>query len=112
MLEGRTCPMVKERDVVRNKGGIDRDTNLNRIVEQNWAAILDREIGFEWRQNRELDKHLQLKDEFIELEPMAVSLPPTEKLLRLSDLTPVANSFSLFETDPDRFRKPSFDMDM
>lgn len=59
-LEGRTCPMVKERDVVRNKSGLDRTTNLNRIVEQNWAAILDREIGLEWRRERELDKHLQL----------------------------------------------------
>ena len=112
MLEGRTCPMVKERDVVRNRGGIDRDTNLNRIVEQNWAAILDREIGLDWRQDRELDKHLQLTDEIIESEPMAVSLLPTEKLLLLSDLTPVTNGFSLFEPEPDRFRKPSFDMDM
>ena len=59
-LEGRTCPMVKERDVVRNKGGLDRETNLNRIVEENWAAILDREIGLEWRVGRELEGHLQL----------------------------------------------------
>jgi len=57
-LEGRTCPMVKERDVVRNKGGLDRETNLNRIVEENWAAILDREIGLEWRIGRDLERYL------------------------------------------------------
>lgn len=57
-VNGRECPMVKERDVVRNKGGLDRETNLNRIVEQNWAAILDREIGLDWRIGRDLDRHL------------------------------------------------------
>ncbi len=45
--------MVKERDVVRNKGGMERETNLNRIAEQNWGELLDRTIGLEWRLTRE-----------------------------------------------------------
>jgi hypothetical protein len=57
-LAGRECPMVKERDVVRNKAGLDRETNLNRIAEQNWAGILDRKIGLEWRVGRDLERHL------------------------------------------------------
>ncbi len=52
-LDGRESVMVKERDVVRNKGGMERDTNLNRIVEQNWSELLDRSIGNEWRLTRE-----------------------------------------------------------
>jgi len=57
-LAGRECPMVKERDVVRNKGGLERETNLNRIAEQSLASILDREIGLEWRIGRELERHI------------------------------------------------------
>lgn len=60
-LAGRDCPLVKERDVVRNKGGLDRETNLNRIAEQNWATILDRELGLEWRIGRDLERHLSLE---------------------------------------------------
>ncbi|MHB8629276.1 MAG: hypothetical protein ACYDBJ_24750 [Aggregatilineales bacterium] len=81
-LEGRQCPLVKERDVVRNKGGLDRDTNLNRIVEQNWAAILDREIGLGWRREREMGKHLQPSPELSidppEVKVVPVELPPPE----------------------------------
>jgi hypothetical protein len=54
-LDGRVSVMVKERDVVRNKGGMDRDTNLNRIAEQNWSDLLDRTIGHDWRLTRERD---------------------------------------------------------
>jgi hypothetical protein len=58
-LEGRQSIMVKERDVVRNKGGLERDTNLNRIAEDNLASLLDRAIGLEWRLTREQDKDPQ-----------------------------------------------------
>jgi len=73
--------MVKERDVVRNKGGLDRDTNLNRIAEQNWAEILDRELGLEWRLRRELERHLmngEIAGQAIELP---LSLPLAEPVL-------------------------------
>jgi hypothetical protein len=53
-LEGRESVMVKERDVVRNKGGLERETNLNRIAEQNWADLLDRTIGHEWKAIRQI----------------------------------------------------------
>ncbi len=53
MLDGRESVMVKERDVVRNKGGMERETNLNHIAEQNWGDLLDRTIGLEWRLTRE-----------------------------------------------------------
>jgi hypothetical protein len=52
-LTGRESVMVKERDVVRNKGGLERDTNLNRIAEENWGELLDRNIGHEWRLTRD-----------------------------------------------------------
>jgi hypothetical protein len=108
-LEGRTCPMVKERDVVRNKGGLGRETNLNRIVEQNWAAILDREVGFEWRLDRELDKHLQAQNDDTTAAETAIAAPTiTDDPLPLSDL-----SFAEleFEIEPDRFSRRSREID-
>ncbi len=84
-LNGRECPMVKERDVVRNKGRLDRETNLNRIAEQAWAAILDREIGLDWRIGRDLDRHIATEkqptltypvlDKAIEIDLSATPLP-------------------------------------
>src|SRR5262249_22644178 len=60
-LDGRESVMVKERDVVRNKGGMERDTNLNRIAEQNWPELLDRTIGPDWQLTREraIEQELQ-----------------------------------------------------
>lgn len=66
-LEGRTSVMVKERDVVRNKGGLARETNLNHFVEQNWGTLLDRTIGPSWRLARE-----RLNEQLI-----SASLPPS-----------------------------------
>ncbi len=57
-LEGRQSVMVKERDVVRNKGGLERPTNLNHIVEQNWDGLLDRTLGREWQRTRKLKREL------------------------------------------------------
>ena len=112
-LEGRTCPLVKERDVVRNKGGLDRETNLNRIVEQNWAAILDRELGRDWRLDRELGPHLQpLNDRIVEPEPLVVSTPLTIETPGLSELFSVPDDFSFLEPEPERYHKLSFDRDM
>ncbi len=52
-LDGRESVMVKERDVVRNKGGMERDTNLNHIAEQNLSDLLDQTLGHGWRLARE-----------------------------------------------------------
>lgn len=98
-LAGRECPMVKERDVVRNKGGLDRDTNLNRIAEQNWATILDRELGLEWRLGRELERHLmngEIAGQAIEL---SLNVPLAEPVLASEtfDLPAPETSASSFE---------------
>jgi len=107
-LEGRICPMVKERDVVRNKGGLDRETNLNRIVEQNWAAILDREVGFEWRLDGELDKHLQAQNEDTTAPTIVTtSIQISDDPLSLSDLS--FDDFEL-EIEPDLSPRRSFDI--
>ncbi len=99
-LAGRECPMVKERDVVRNKGGLDRDTNLNRIAEQNWAAILDREIGLEWRLGRDLERHLmngEIAGQAIELPLNAPLVAPAlaSENLDLPALEPASPSFDI-----------------
>ncbi len=85
-LAGRECPMVKERDVVRNKGGLDRDTNLNRIAEQNWAGILDRELGLEWRFGRELERHLKHGEIAEQVVNIALNGTPVEPALASENL--------------------------
>lgn len=72
-LEGRQSVMVKERDVVRNKGGLDRPTNLNHIVEQNWGELLDRTVGLDWRMEREQANQREFE---IEHEVEAVETTP------------------------------------
>jgi hypothetical protein len=89
--------MVKERDVVRNKGGLDRETNLNRIAEQNLATLLDREIGMGWRRYRELDPHIA----------DAIQAPLSPSIDAVSFVDPGLNPAPVRD---DFDRSPSFDI--
>jgi len=109
-LEGRVSVQVKEREVVRNKGGLERPTNLNHIAEATWSALLDREIGPEWRLTRKVEPEPKTS---IDLTPeIKLIRPPTRIAPPLPEIVYPDIEDLLSELSPQPAKAPTRGMDL
>lgn len=54
-LGERQSHRVNREQVCTDRGGLNRADNLHRIARQEFEQILDRSIGLDWRQYREME---------------------------------------------------------